>query len=42
MLERISIIDKIAKGNVNVFMKEFEDLKDYIIKHPEMLDKAGW
>jgi Fe-S oxidoreductase len=42
MLERLKRIDRIAEGNIDIFMKEFEDLKDYIIKHPELLGKSGW
>lgn len=42
MLKQLYQIDKVAKGDVNIFMKEFNARKDYIIKHPELLDKAGW
>ncbi len=42
MLQELKSIDTLANGNVNVFMKEFNQLKQTIINNPEMLTKAYW
>jgi len=42
MLTQIENIHKIAKWNKNIFLKEFNKLKQYIIKNPDILQKKWW
>ncbi|MGE5661899.1 MAG: RHS repeat-associated core domain-containing protein [Ignavibacteriales bacterium] len=42
MLEELQSLDSIAKGNKDVFLKMFEDVKKTVIDNPDMLRKAFW
>jgi len=42
MLEGIKNIDKVAQGNVDVFLKQFEILKSTVRANPGMMYKAFW
>jgi hypothetical protein len=35
-------IDAIAGGNRDVFLQEFEKIKDIVIRNPDMLYKSYW
>jgi hypothetical protein len=40
MLDEAVRIDRISRGNVDIFMKEFNAVKQSIIKNPDMLYKS--
>ena len=42
MIEQIKRIDSVAKGNVKVFLQEFETVKAIVRAKPEMMYKAFW
>ncbi|WP_209512782.1 AHH domain-containing protein [Sedimentibacter acidaminivorans] len=42
MLEQMQSLDSIAKGNKDVFLKMFEDVKKTVIYNPDMLRKKFW
>ena len=42
MLKQLVKYDTIAQGDINIFMQLIEELKKYIISHPEILYKNYW
>lgn len=42
MMQQIKKIDAVAKGDQQVFLKLFEQVKNNIMKTPEMLYKDYW
>jgi len=42
MLDQIKKFDSIANGDVNKFLKLFEQLKQKIIDNPDILTKNYW
>ena len=42
MLKQLVKYDTIAQGDINIFMQLIEELKKYIISHPEILYKTYW
>ena len=42
MLESIQKIDDLAQGNVQIFLQEFDTIKQTVVKTPEMLYKMHW
>ncbi|WP_459882619.1 hypothetical protein [Clostridium novyi] len=42
MLKSIKEYDEIARGDVTIFLEEFEKIKQYIIDNPDKLYRRGW
>jgi hypothetical protein len=42
ILEELQSIDKVAKGNSNVFLELFEGIKNTVKENPDMLRKSFW
>ena len=42
ILEELQSIDKVAKGNSNVFLELFEGIKNTVKENPNMLRKSFW
>ena len=42
ILEELQSIDKVAKGNSNVFLELFEGIKNTVKENPDMPRKSFW
>ena len=42
MLEQLQNIDDIANGNMDTFLKLFDNIKQTVINNPDALYKAFW